>query len=285
MNWLRAAMLMLAMLGGAQAQTYLPDVSSDKLFGELLWHTLAYRQDIAIYPGEFAPRMPLEIALPTGARLIGSTVREYGSRTREVTVVIESKLTYSEIGKFFRPSIKAPWQERQPIASGFSFSTDVRNGEGFLPLCNTQTGTRIQIYSSPKDQSNWETSPNYIYINFFESAQSKPGCGEDAWRFPVVLLPRNAMPINGNGFGFGDFTYQSMWLTVPSTSSKTLFEQFSKQLPASWKQLSLSESTDGMVGVYQYTDAGQSGIALLSVNSFAERPDTYVARLTAFPRL
>jgi hypothetical protein len=40
-----------------------------------------------------------------------------------------------------------------------------------------------------------------------------------------------------------------------------------------------------MIGVYEYTDPKQSGIALLSINSFAERPNAYVARLTAFPRL
>jgi hypothetical protein len=284
-NIFRMVILLLALLGGAKAQTYLPDVSSSNLFGELLWHTLAYRQDIAIYPGEFAPRMPLEVALPEGARLIGATVREYGSRTRDVTVVIDSKLTYQEVGDFYRPKIKSPWQEQQPVASGFSFGTDVRNGGGFLPLCNPQTGTRVQIYGNPKDQSKWETSPSYIYINFFESAQSKPNCEDTNWRFPIILIPRNAMPFNGNGFGYGDFFYDSLWLEVPNTTVKDFYALCSKQLPSTWKQLSVSESSDGMIGVYEYTDPKQSGIALLSINSFAERPNAYVARLTAFPRL
>jgi hypothetical protein len=187
MKSLKILILVLsAFFGTTQAQTYLPDTSTNPLFGELLWHTLAYKQDIAVYPGEFAPRMPLEIALPSNGRLIGSVVREYGSRTREVTVVIDSQLTYEQIGEFYRPKVQAPWLEEQPIASGFSFSTNIQNGNGYLPFCNSNTGTRVQIYGIPKNEADWQNSPSFIYISFFESAKNAT-CDETTWRFPVLL--------------------------------------------------------------------------------------------------
>ena len=272
------------MLGAAQAQTYLPDTSSNPLFGELLWHTLAYRQDVAVYPSAFVPRMPLEIALPENGRLIGSVVREYGSRSREVTIVIDSQLTYEEVGNFYRPKLKSPWQEQQPVASGFSYSRDVRNGNGYLPLCNPTTGTRVQIYGIPKDEANWQTSKTFIYINFFESAQTELGCQNNAWRFPVLLFPNNVEPFGGNGFGFGDFNYQSSNFLSRNTNAKKLFEGFAAQIPNTWQRLSLAEDDTSVVAVYRYNDPQQSGIVMLSVHSYKERPNAYVARLVALPQ-
>lgn len=268
----------------AQAQTYLPDVSSNPLYGELLWHTLAYRQDVAVYPGEFAPRMPLEIMIPEGGRLIGSVVREYGSRTREVTVVLESKLTYEEVGGFYRPKVKAPWLEQLPTPSGFSFSSNGQNGGGYLPLCNTATGTRVDIYANPKNVANWQASPSFIYIRFFEAGQSGNGCNDTPWQFPVLIVPNNTSPFGGNGANFGDFNCSALSFNLRNTTAKKLFDGFAAQLPSTWQRLSVSEDETGVAAVYRYLDPKQSGIAVLSVNQFKERPDAYSARLIALPQ-
>jgi hypothetical protein len=101
----------------------------------------------------------------------------------------------------------------------------------------------------------------------------------------VNLLPNNIEPLGGNGFGFGDFNYQSSIFSAKNTNPKKLFEEFAVQLPSSWQRLSVAESETGITAVYQYTDAKQSGIAILSINDVKERPDAYIARLTAFPQL
>ncbi len=284
-QFFKNTVVLLAMVfGTAQAQTYLPDVSSNPLYGELLWHTLAYQQDVAVYPGEFAPRMPLEVIIPEGGRLIGSVVREYGSRTREVTVVIDSKLTYEEVGAFYRPTLKAPWLEQLPTPSGFSFSTNAQNSPGYLPLCNTTTGTRVDLYGSPKNPAKWQTSPSYIYVRFFESGQMGKGCTDSPWRFPVLLVPNNTSPFNGNGADFGDFNCTSLLFDLRNSSAKKLFDGFAAQLPTTWQRLSVSEDETGVTGAYRYLDSKQSGIAILSVSSFKERPDAYSARLVALPQ-
>jgi hypothetical protein len=285
MKFIKIIVVILSLgFGSAQAQTYLPDVSSNPLFGELLWHTLAYRQDVAVYPGEFAPRMPLEVVIPEGGRLIGSVVREYGSRTREVTVVIDSKLTYEEVGGFYRPKVKAPWIEKLPTPSGFSFSRDVRNGGGYLPLCNAQTGTRVDVYANPKNESNWETSPSFIYVRFFESSQVR-NCDDTPWQFPVLIVPSNVEPFGGNGANFGDFNCTAFAFNARNTNSRKIFEGLAAQLPSTWQRISISEDETSMQAIYRYTDPKQSGIAILSVSSYKERPDAYSARLVALPQL
>ncbi len=268
----------------AAAQTYLPETSTNPLFGELLWHTMAYRQDVAVYPGEFAPRMPLEIKIPDGGRLIGSVVREYGSRTRDVQVVMDSKLTIEQVGSLYRAQIVSPWREVQRRVSGFAFSAVAEPPINSVTLCNPSTGTRVDIYGLPKDDRNWQTSASFVYVNFFEGPRANPSCEDTSWIFPVLLMPRNVSPIGFNGFNMGEFNTDSIAFEAQNADAKKLFEGFASQLPASWKRLSLDERDQEISAVYRYEDSNQSGLAILSVSGFKERPDAFLARLVALPK-
>jgi hypothetical protein len=273
-------------LGGfANAQTYLPENSSDPLFGELLWHTLANQSDIALYPGKLPPRMPFELAQPDGARLIGASVREFSSRTRSVQIVLDTKLTPGEVGDFYRSKFVAPWLERPSAPYGFVYSEVPARYPNFIPLCNPQTGLRVSIVGSPKDRNERNTA-SYVYINFFENSRAEPTCDNPEWNLPTVLMPRDSETFDGNGDNIGDLAADLVYFEASKTDIKQLHDDFGKQLEAKgWQRLTNYEKPNEAGSVWQFSDAktGIKGIGFLSVNSAAGRADTYAARLVALP--
>jgi hypothetical protein len=289
MNWFKrivsVAVTALALGGLANAQTYLPENSSDPLFGELLWHTLANQSDIALYPGKLPPRMPFELAQPEGARLIGASVRELSSRARSVQIVVDTTLTPTQVGDFYRSKFAAPWLEKPSAPYGFVYSESPSRFPNFVPLCNPQTGLRVSIIGSSKDRNN-RNAASYVYISFFESNRAEATCEDREWNLPTILMPRDSESFDGNGDNIGDLAADLVYFESPRTDTRKLHDDFARQLEAKgWQPLANFEKKDETGSVWQFSDAktGTSGIAFLSVSGSAQRADTYAARFVALP--
>jgi hypothetical protein len=274
-------LIVVLFTSSAAAQVYLPDTSTNPLFGELVWHTLGYHsEDLALYPGELPPNMPFAWSQPEGSRLIGSQVNEYTSRSRSVQIVLETPLTTEKLADYYRKQFKAPWQERPRKPSGFSESADVTLSNTRVPLCNTATGVRVDFNSTPKDYRTYQTSNAFGYFYFFESSRPQ-SCDIQTWDFPILLMPSDSQVFYNDSYTSQEHGYQIVPMQVPNSSIAKLHKHFADQVPKTWEKVSATDGDKESYSVFRFTDKLGSGAAILSITAYPERPDTYTAKLVA----
>lgn len=275
------ALIVFLLTSSATAQVYLPDTSTNPLFGELVWHTLGYHsEDLALYPGELPPNMPFTWSQPEGSRLIGSKVNEYSSRTRSVQIVLETPLTTEKLADYYRKQFKAPWQERPRQPRGFSKSAEVILSNNSVPFCNTATGVRVDFNSDPKDYRNYQNSNAFGYFYFFQSSRPQ-SCDTQSWDFPVLLLPSDSQIFYSDGYTSQDYGYQIVPMEVPNSSIAKLHKHFADQIPKTWEKVGGAEGDKESYSVLRFNDKLGNGTAILSITAYPERPDTYTAKLVA----
>jgi hypothetical protein len=190
---------------------------------------------VRLLPGQVPDDLPFALALPPGARVVGSMVRS-GGPLSGVTVVLDAPGTRDDVLAFYERELQAQgWQAAPtgPFPSGGGFQVN-RPGLG-TTYCQGATGPSLTItlYSRP-------AGPNDVRLSTSASPGlcTVPSPPVSAPQMPqaATLLPRLTPPsgveLQGGGGGGGGPNRWSSEATAETTRSPAELEAYFAELLA-----------------------------------------------------
>ncbi len=240
-----AALFALAPFAAAQAITPAPTQTSYDLLEELAGRIIGYGYDepelmVGKLPGD---RIKLEIPVPDGARVLGTSV----SNGESYEVVMDIRGDGKDILDYYRAKLKdfTDKGSQNDARGGFLFSSTLVERRPYslnTLLCQDQWSVAVTIYrldAAIKDVR--------LRIDRYACMYSQGGIV-----LPNLLLPKLAEPTNGSS-GYGDDIFSSITMNT-QLSVLDLFEHYNTQLEqANWKQSEKIALKTGMVVTYTLT--------------------------------
>jgi hypothetical protein len=203
-------------------------------------------------PGE---RLKLELAIPAGARVLGTSIRG-----ESFEIVMDVKDQTEKVLNFYRKAFEG-WEDKGAQQGGprggFTFG-----GEGeFRPyvadtlLCKDEWSVNVIVYRLDAAIKDVRLRINKYDCGFVGSPVE----------LPKLLAPKGSESLGGSS-GFGGDIFSSITLNTTLNAGQ-LFEHYASQLEkANWKPLDKIALKVGMLGTYEFVSKdGQKWGAVLSI--------------------
>lgn len=225
---------------------------------------------IQLLPGQVTDQLPLNLALPPGARVVGSLVRNAGAPTASLSVVLDVPGDRAGVQAVYEKELTASgWKPPPPgpQAHGFQFGSQPTGPSIF---CSAQGNSwlSLNIYPGQGSMNDVRISTNGQIPNQCHPPTAAAPAGPASANSPIpALYPPGGVALQPSGSGGGPGRWTSEATATTDQKPGALEAHFAQQLQAAkWSRLDGRDDGSLAWSLWKLPDGDWQGL-LFMVNA------------------